>query len=207
LADHTSSLIVALTGGIASGKTAAADEFARLGAAVIDADQIARDVVEPEQPALAKIISEFGADCLDSNGRLDRARLREIVFADPAKRKRLEVITHPAIHEELTRRSARAQGPYQIHVIPLLVEGGRAKNYKHIVLVDCDENLQLTRLTQRDHCDETQAHRILAAQATRQQRLAVATNVIRNDGGLNHLHEQVRRLHTQYLQLSTQSSS
>jgi dephospho-CoA kinase len=197
-------LIVALTGGIASGKTAAANEFAALGATVIDADQIARDIVEPGQPAFADVVAEFGPACLDNNGRLDRRHLREVVFADVAKRKRLEAITHPAIHTELARRAAQAVGPYQIHVMPLLVESHRASTYERVLVVDCAEELQLARLIQRDQSNETLARRILAAQATRQQRLAVADDVIKNDSDLDQLLQQVRELHTRYLELAAQ---
>ena len=134
--DHAASLRIALTGGIASGKTAVADLFAQLGIPVIDTDQIARDVVEPGQPALAQIAQSFGAEVLDASGRLDRARMRERVFSDPAQRKLLESILHPAIREELARRSQAARGPYQIHVIPLLVESGQRGNYDRVLVVD-----------------------------------------------------------------------
>src|SRR5262245_41243862 len=118
-------LLIALTGGIASGKSAVAQLFEQQGVPVLDTDQIARDVVEPGTPAFAQILEVFGRDVLDASGRLDRRSLRERVFANPQERQMLEAITHPAIREELARRSAHAGGPYQIHVIPLLIEGGR----------------------------------------------------------------------------------
>jgi dephospho-CoA kinase len=200
---HRHPFLIALTGGIASGKTAAANFFAQLGVPVLDTDQIARDVVEPGAPALAQIVAEFGPEVLDASGRLDRARMRERVFRNPAERKRLEAITHPAIREALARRSREAGGKYQIHVIPLLVEGGRANAYDRVLVVDCPEEDQLRRLMARDRADKEQARRILAAQATREQRLAAADDVILNTGTLAELQEQVRALHEKYARLAT----
>jgi dephospho-CoA kinase len=196
--------VVALTGGIASGKSAAANEFAALGAAVLDTDVIARSVVEPGSPTLNQVIAEFGSSCVDTNGRLNRRHLRDLVFADFAKRRRLEAILHPAIHQELARQSAAAVGPYQIHVIPLLAEGGRASDYQHRLVVDCDEHLQHKRLMHRDQSTELQARQALAAQATREQRLAIATDVIENNSTLDNLQKQVRDRHQQYLKLAAQ---
>lgn len=195
-------LMIALTGGIASGKSAVAEIFASLGAPVLDTDQIARDVVEPGTPTLAKLVSEFGSDILDASGRLDRARMRARVFADPKQRKRLEAITHPAIREELAARAMRAQGPYQIHVIPLLIEGGRADAYDRVLVVDTTEEQQLKRLLARDGSSIEQARQILAAQATREQRLDIADDVIDNTGTLQDLHEYVQTLHRNYVLLA-----
>lgn len=195
-------LLIALTGGIASGKSAAADMFAALDVPVLDTDQIARDVVEPGTETLAALVSQFGAEILDTSGRLDRARMRERVFKDPAERERLEAITHPAIRTELARRSAEAGGAYQIHVIPLLVEGGRADAYDRVLVVDCPELDQLQRLITRDRSSEAQARNILAAQATREQRLAIADDVIVNTGTLQELQRFVEALHQNYLELA-----
>jgi dephospho-CoA kinase len=195
-------LLIALTGGIASGKSAVAEIFAQLGAPVLDTDQIARDVVEPGTPTLARLVAEFGSDILDANGRLDRARMRTRVFADPAQRKRLEAITHPAIREELAARAQRAQGPYQIHVIPLLIESGRADLYDRVLLVDASEEAQLKRLLARDGASEEQARQILAAQASREDRLDAADDVIVNTGTLQDLHQFVQTLHRNYTVLS-----
>jgi dephospho-CoA kinase len=189
---------IALTGGIASGKSAVAELFARLGAPVLDADRIARDVVEPGTATLARLVEEFGPDILDSAGRYDRAKMRSQVFADPDRRRRLEAITHPAIREELARRSAAAGGAYQIHVIPLLVEGGRTDAYDRILVVDCPEQNQLDRLMARDGSSIDEAQRILAAQASREQRLAVADDVIVNTGTLADLERFVLTLHRNY---------
>ena len=191
-------LLIALTGGIASGKTAVAKLFEQHDVPVLDTDQIARDVVEPGTPVLAQLVAEFGNDILDATGRLDRRRLRERVFADPAQRQRLEAITHPAIREELARRSRSAGGAYQIHVIPLLVEGGRKDVYDRVLVVDCPEEEQVRRLVSRDGSDLEQAKRILAAQATREQRLSAADDVIVNTGTLADLENFVQTLHRNY---------
>jgi dephospho-CoA kinase len=195
-------LLIGLTGGIASGKSAVAELFAKLGTPVLDTDKIARDVVEPGTPTLARLVAEFGSDILDASGRLDRARMRARVFADPEQRKRLEAITHPAIREELTARAQRAQGPYQVHVIPLLVESGRADLYDRVLLVDTSEEDQLKRLLARDGSSEEQARQILAAQASREDRLDAADDVIVNTGTLQDLHEFVQTLHRNYTVLS-----
>lgn len=195
-------LLIALTGGIASGKSAVAEIFAQIGAPVLDTDQIARDVVEPGTPTLAKLVAEFGSEILDAKGRLDRARMRTRVFADPEQRKRLEAITHPAIREELAARAQRAQGPYQIHVIPLLIESGRADLYDRVLLVDTSAEAQLKRLLARDGSSPEQAHQILAAQASREDRLDAADNVIVNTGTLQDLHQFVQTLHRNYTALS-----
>jgi len=195
-------LLIALTGGIASGKSAVADMFAKLGVPVLDTDQIARDVVEPGTPTLAKLVAEFGSDILDASGRLDRARMRERVFSDPAQRKRLEAITHPAIRAELSARAARANGDYQIHVIPLLVEGGRGDAYDRVLVVDASEEDQLKRLMARDRSTLEQAQRILAAQASREDRLDAADDVIVNSGTIDELQEFVHTLHRNYALLA-----
>ena len=192
-------LLIALTGGIASGKTAAADLFAKLGVPVIDTDQLARDVVEPGTPALRDIVGTFGAEVLDASGRLDRARMRDRVFADPEERKRLEAIVHPAIRLELNRRSLAAGGAYQVHVIPLLIERARAEDYDRVLLVDCPEEEQARRLMARDGSSASQVRQILAAQATREARLAAADDVIVNTGTPEDLRAFVETLHQNYL--------
>jgi dephospho-CoA kinase len=197
-----SPLLIALTGGIASGKTAVAELFARLGVPVLDTDQIARDVVAPGTPALGQLVAEFGAQILDANGRLDRARMRERVFSDPAQRRKLEAITHPAIREELARRSAAAGGGYQVHVIPLLVESGRAEAYDRVLVVDCPEGEQTARLMARDGASRQQAEEILAAQVSREERLNAAHDVIENTGTLADLERFVQTLHRNYALLA-----
>jgi dephospho-CoA kinase len=195
-------LLIALTGGIASGKTAVADLFAKLGVPVLDTDQIARDVVAPGSPVLGQLVAEFGAEILDAQGRLDRARMRERVFSDPQQRLKLEAITHPAIREELARRSAAAGGDYQIHVIPLLVETGRAEVYDRVLVVDCPAEAQIARLMARDGTSRDQAEEILAVQAGRADRLAVAHDVIENTGTLEDVERCVQTLHRNYALLA-----
>ncbi len=182
--NQSPALLIALTGGIASGKTAVAELFAKLGVPVLDTDQIARDVVAPGMPALGQLVAEFGAEILDAHGKLDRARMRERVFSDPAQRRKLESITHPAIRAELARRSAAAGGDYQVHVIPLLVETGRADAYDRVLVVDCPEAAQIERLLARDGTSREQAEEILAAQVSREERLDAAHDVIENTGTL-----------------------
>jgi len=193
---------VALTGGIASGKSTVADLFAALSVPVIDTDVIARQVVEPGQPALAKIAATFGPDVLDADGRLDRRRMRERIFADPDAKRRLEAILHPAIRAEMEQQSMAAQGPYQVLVIPLLTEGGRRDHVDRVLLVDVPEELQIQRLMMRDGVSHEQAQASLNAQATRAQRLALADDVIRNTGRVDGLREQVAELHGKYLRLA-----
>jgi len=191
-------LRIGLTGGIASGKTTVARHFADLGVPVLDTDQIARDVVEPGQSALGEVVAAFGPEILGPDGRLDRPRLRARVFADPDSRLRLEAILHPAIRAELARRAEAAGGPYQIWVIPLLVEGGQVDRVDRILVVDCPEDVQLARVMARDGGTEASARAILAAQASREQRLAAADDVILNDGTEADLAPQVAALDARY---------
>jgi dephospho-CoA kinase len=193
---------VGLTGGIASGKSAAAAAFARRGVPVIDTDQLAREVVEPGRPALAAVVAEFGADLLRQDGRLDRRRLRALVFADAARRKRLEAILHPAIRSALAARIATITAPYVVIAIPLLVESGLGDSVERVLVVDCPPALQLARLTARDAETSVAAAAILAAQASREQRLAVADDVLENTGTLAALDAQVEALHERYLALA-----
>jgi len=196
---------VALTGGIASGKSTVADLFARHGVPLIDTDVIAREVVEPGQPALADIVAAFGPEILGADGRMDRRRMRERVFTDPAARKRLEGILHPAIRVEMERQSAAARGPYQVLVIPLLTESGRRDHVDRVLVVDAPEELQIARLMQRDHVQREQAVAALAAQAKRDARLEFADDVIVNDGDAAALTAQVDALHREYLRLATRT--
>ncbi len=193
---------VALTGGIASGKSTVADQFAALGVPVIDTDVIARQVVEPGQPALSAVVEAFGEEMLAADGRIDRRRMRERVFADPAARRRLESILHPAIRAEMERQSSLAGGAYQLLVIPLLTEGGRRDHVDRVLLVDVPESVQIKRLMRRDEVSEAQARTSLAAQASRSERLAIADDVICNTGYREELFQKVARLHEKYLALA-----
>jgi dephospho-CoA kinase len=200
-------LRIGLTGGIASGKSAVANEFALLGIPIIDADLISRELVEPGQPALNKIVEMFGQGVLDPSGHLDRRRLRELVFADPAQRKRLEDVLHPAVRAELSRRSKESIGPYQILVVPLLVENSLGHLVDRILVVDTPESNQIERLQARDSVDSEQARRMLAAQTSRAARLALADDIIANTGSLSDLKAQVTALHRRYLDLREQAPS
>ncbi len=195
-------LRIGLTGGIASGKSTVADLFAELGAAIIDTDVIAREVVAPGSPALEDIASEFGEAVISDDGTLDRAALRSIVFADDDARKRLEAITHPRIGEETRLQSEAAQGPYQLIVVPLLVNSALRGFVDRILVVDCEEDTQVRRLMARDGGSEAEARRILAAQASRTERLEIADDVIHNDAGVAELRQQVAALHEIYLTLA-----
>jgi dephospho-CoA kinase len=193
---------VALTGGIASGKSTVADLFATLGVPVIDTDVIAREVVEPGQPALAAVVQAFGPDVLASDGSLDRRRLRERIFADAGARQRLNAILHPAIRAEMERQSQAAGGEYQVLVIPLLAEGGRRDHVDRVLLVDAPEALQVERLMMRDGVTREQALASLNAQATRAARLAMADDVLHNSGRPHELRDGVAELHGKYRALA-----
>ncbi|MEO8308819.1 MAG: dephospho-CoA kinase [Pseudomonadota bacterium] len=192
-------LRIALTGGIASGKTTVAQLFVTLGAKLIDTDQVARDVVTPGSPVLQQIVDRFGAQVLNSDHTLDRPRLRQLVFADANARADLEAIMHPAIRARVAQLSATLVGPYQLVAVPLLVETGTQRDYDRVLAVDCDPRMQLRRLMVRDGLGEADARRMLEAQASREARLAIADDVIRNDGDITTLAAQVQGLHTQYV--------
>ena len=198
---------IGLTGGIASGKTTVANMFADLGVELVDTDIIARDVVEPGQPALDEIRDAFGNSVIDDAGVLDRRQLRSIVFADAAKRKQLEGILHPKIRAEAARQSAAAAGPYHLVVVPLMVESPMRDEMARVLVVDCSEETQLKRLLARDLESADQAQRMLAAQATREERLAIANDVISNDGDLTETRRQVSELHAFYLSLTGDSAA
>lgn len=195
--------VVALTGGVASGKSTVARRFEALGIHVHDADVAAREVVAPDSAALAEIEFVFGAEALDAEGRLDRQAMRKRVFADPDARRRLEAIIHPRVRAWLRRRVGMDCGPYCMLAIPLLVE--TREHYAwvdRVLLVDAPEALQIERLMQRDGMDRVAAQRMLDAQSSRQQRLAIADDVIRNDGDAAALDAQVTVLHARYLELA-----
>ena len=197
--------LVAVTGGVASGKSAATHVFETLGVPVVDADIAARAVVEPGQPALAAVAARFGPEAIGPDGRLDRAAMRQRVFADPLARADLEALLHPPIRAWLHDACEQAPGPYAVVAIPLLAEGGGRAAYpwlQRILVVDVPEAVQLARLQARDGVDAALAARMLAAQATRAQRLAMADDVVVNDGSLGELEAAIRRLHGRYLGLA-----
>jgi dephospho-CoA kinase len=198
---------VGLTGGIASGKSTAAKFFGALGVPILDSDQIARDVVEPGQPPLERLVERFGASILTADGHLDRPALRDIVFSDPRARADLEALTHPAIGAALEARSATAGGPYQILVIPLLVEKHLGSQVDRVLVVDCDETLQISRLRSRDGSTLEQVRSILDVQASRSTRLKAANDIITNEADMSAVQNQVATLHARYLALAGQPRS
>ncbi|MEE9101500.1 MULTISPECIES: dephospho-CoA kinase [Pseudomonas] len=193
--------ILGLTGGIGSGKSAAAEHFATLGVHMVDADHAARWVVEPGRPALGKIVDRFGDAVLLPDGQLNRAALRERIFTSEEERRWLEQLLHPLIGQEIAANLARAESPYAILVSPLLVESGQHRMTQRVLVVDTPEHLQLERTMRRDKVSEEQVRAILKAQAVREDRLKHADDVLLNDGDLAHLHQQVERLHQFYLGL------
>ncbi len=199
--------MVVLTGGIASGKTAVSSRFARLGVPVIDTDIIAREVVQEGRPALAGIVAEFGKDILDEGGALDRGRMRDLIFSDPLSKRKLERILHPAIGSEVHLQLSGVTAEYCILVVPLLAESGRYEWSDRVLVVDVDEQTQLQRLVARDKISTELATAMLAAQASRQQRLDLADDVIKNAGNLAELDREVASLHEKYLTLASPDQS
>ena len=195
--------IVALTGGIASGKTLVSDEFAKLGVPVIDTDVIAHQIVEPGQPALSEIESAFGSQIVDDDGRLKREKLRSIIFSEPAQRRKLEAILHPRIRQEVINEIAKVTYAYCIVVIPLLAEKGAYPFVNRILVVDVDPDVQISRLMARDGSGRKQAEQILASQASRKERLSIADDVLDNSSSPEQARSRAAQLHTEYLQLAT----
>ena len=195
-------LTIGLTGGIASGKSTAAQRFLELGVPVIDADESARLVVAPGQPGLGQVTHAFGTGVLTATGELDRPALRHLIFGDPQRRRELEMILHPLIRADMDRRAAAAQGPYVVLAIPLLVEGGARGRADRILVVDVPEDVQLERVMKRDGGSLTEARAILAAQSSRESRLKAADDVLVNSGTVSDLRQAVDRLHAVYLQLA-----
>ena len=195
-------LTIGLTGGLASGKSTVAERFAARGVPVIDTDVIARELVGPGQPALEKIRVAFGPGVLTAEGRLDRAWLKQQIFTNPAQRQRLEAILHPLIHQDVVGRLPTLRGPYCLIVVPLLVESALTYPLDRILLVDVPEALQRQRAAVRDGLSPELITAMLASQASRAQRLAVADDVIVNAADLAHLDAEIARLHTFYQELA-----
>jgi dephospho-CoA kinase len=192
--------VVGLTGGIGSGKSAAAEEFGRLGATVVDTDAIALELTRAGGAATGQVRSLFGDEYVDADGAMDRAKMRALAFRDPAARKKLEELLHPMIRAASERRIAAASGPYVIHVVPLLVESaGYRQRVARVLVVDCPESAQMERVRRRSGLSEDEVKRIIGAQIKREDRLAAADDVIDNSGTLDALHKQVRALHARYL--------
>lgn len=202
----TRPLRIGLTGGIASGKSTVTQRFAELGIPIIDADVAARNVVEPGKPGLEQVVRRFGRGVLDTNGSLDRRALRALIFEDAGSRHALDAILHPLIRADMEHQAADAKGPYLVMAIPLLIEGGKAHERVHRVLVvDADEATQMQRVQARDGSSATQARAILASQASRAQRLAAADDVLLNTGSVADLRQAVDALHEKYLHLAQTS--
>lgn len=195
-------LRIGLTGGIGSGKSTVADLFAGHGVTVIDTDRIARDIVAPGSALLQRIAATFGAEVITPDGSLDRARLRQIIFAEPGRRQQLEALLHPVIREHTLARIAQATGLYCIVVVPLLLEKGWQSMVDRILVVDSPVELQISRTCRRDGLSPTEVHAILATQFSREERLAAADDVIVNDADRENLVSQVEQLHRSYLELA-----
>ena len=199
--------VVAITGGIGSGKTTVANQFATLGIEVVDADLIAREVVETGSPALAAIASHFGPGILDEQGRLDRRALRERIFSNPAAKSWLNALLHPIIRSEMLRQCAAANSPYCLLVVPLLVENRLTELADRVLVIDVDEATQIERTCRRDGVNREQAQAILASQASRSERLAMADDVLDNQSGTTEtIRERILALHETYLAFASQQA-
>ena len=202
------SFVVGLTGGIGSGKSAAAAEFERLGASVVDTDAIAHELTQAGGPAIPAIERLFGSEALDPHGAMNRKKVRDRVFADPVARKALETLLHPMIREEALRRISAAPGPYVIHIVPLLVESSDYRGrFDRVLVIDTSEEVQIQRARARSGLSEDEVRAIIASQVTRAERLAAADDVIENRGSIDALRTQVSAYHRKYLQYSKAARS
>ncbi len=196
------SFVVGLTGGIGSGKSAVSDEFAALGATVVDTDVIAHELTDRGGAAVAEVERIFGKDFI-AGGAMDRKRMRDHVFADPAAKRALEGLLHPMIRAESARRSLAASGPYVVHVVPLLIESpDYRQRFDRVLVVDCPEEIQMERVRARSGLSADEVRAIMRAQASRAERLAAADDVIDNGGKRDALRKQVAALHQKYLQFA-----
>ena len=197
---------VGVTGGIGSGKSSAADQFRQLGVPVIDADVVARQIVEPGMPALQEIINAFGESVTNDWGELDRAALRKIIFSDSSRKSQLEAILHPRIYDEILRLLSELSTPYAIVVIPLLAESKREYPLDRILVIDVPSDVQISRVTTRDDQSTEEVERIISSQASRHSRLAIADDVIDNIGSKDDLYERVDAMHLTYLEYAHKSN-
>jgi len=200
--NSSNKFIVGLTGGIGSGKTSVANAFAARGATIIDTDAIAHQLTAPGGTANSAIAANFGETMLTQQGAMDRVKMRSLIFSDATKKALLESILHPMIRAEVAKQTDLATGPYVIYVVPLLVESSHWK-FPRVLVIDCDEDKQIQRVMQRDGLAEDLIRSIVAQQATRQQRLAIATDVLQNQGAFETLIPEIDRLHRLYCELSS----
>tara|TARA_S200000501_G_C20668908_1_gene675397 strand:- start:227 stop:820 length:594 start_codon:yes stop_codon:yes gene_type:complete len=194
-------MIIGLTGGIGSGKSAAGIEFEKLGITVIDADEIAQKASLKNSKAYKEIVEYFGASILDNSQNIDRRKLRNIVFNDDEQKKKLEQILHPAIREDISFAISNSKSPYTIIMVPLIYETNSKDNYNRILVIDCDEDIQISRAVTRDGASEEDIKKIINSQATKQERLSIADDVISNNSSIEKLSEKVLHLHKNYLEL------
>ena len=192
-------MIIGLTGGIGSGKSAAANFFQNEGISVIDTDQLARKVIEKDTPGYSKVVDSFGANILDNNDSIDRAKLREAVFHDSEKRKILESITHPLVRELMVQKISSSTSPYSIIMVPLIFETNSAKNYDRVLVIDCDVEIQLARATIRDENSADLIQKIIDSQCSRSERLSIANDVIPNNNSIEDLKKRSLAMHNFYL--------
>lgn len=202
-----STLIIGLTGGIGSGKSEACRLFQVRGITVVDADIVAREVVAPGSLALQEISQHFGQEIIEADNSLNRKKLREIIFSNPAEKIWLEALLHPIINLDIRRQLAEASGPYAILASPLLLETKQFELVDRILVIDASEQLQIERASKRDTNNEAQIKAIMQTQLSRQERCARANDIIQNHGNIAELDEQIERLHQRYLELSQQHRS
>ena len=192
-------MIIGLTGGIGSGKSAAANFFQNEGISVIDTDQLARKVIEKDTPGYSKVVDSLGANILDNNDSIDRAKLREAVFHDSEKRKILESITHPLVRELMVQKISSSRSPYSIIMVPLIFETNSAKNYDRVLVIDCDVEIQLERAMARDENSADLIQKIIDSQCSRSERLSIANDVIPNNHSIEDLQKRSLAMHNFYL--------
>ncbi|MBC8222338.1 dephospho-CoA kinase [Gammaproteobacteria bacterium] len=194
-------MIIGLTGGIGSGKSAAANFFHSEGVTVLDADQLAREVIEQNTPGFQSIVDYFGSDIIGEDGSIDRAKLRQEIFDDKEKKKAIESITHPLVRDLMAERIAASTSPYSIIMVPLIFETNSMSAYNRILVIDCDTKLQLERATLRDNNSSEQIQKILDSQCSRTERLSIANDVIPNNDTLENLKTRSLAMHKFYLGL------
>ena len=194
-------MIIGLPGGIGSGKSAAGIEFEKLGITVIDADEIAQKASLKNSKAYKEIVEYFGASILDNSQNIDRRKLRNIVFNNDEQKKKLEQILHPAIREDISFAISNSKSPYTIIMVPLIYETNSKDNYNRILVIDCDEDIQISRAVTRDGASEEDIKKIINSQATKKERLSIADDVISNNSSIEKLSEKVLHLHKNYLEL------